>query len=169
MYLTEFADCLLTINFVIKPNMATEIERKFLVKGEFRQKAVGEVDILQRYLSVYPDKTIRLRIVGSEAYLTIKGRSYGTSISRNEWEYNIPLKDAEEIMKLCVPGKVVKTRYLVPYEDHIFEVDVFHEENEGLVIAELELSSDDEAFNKPDWLGREVTGNPEYYNANLLK
>jgi adenylate cyclase len=72
-------------------------------------------------------------------------------------------------MKLCVPGKVVKTRYLVPYEDHVFEVDVFHEENEGLVIAELELSSDDEAFNKPDWLGREVTGNPEYYNANLLK
>ena len=149
--------------------MATETERKFLVKGEFKDIAVSKTEILQRYLSVDPDKTIRLRIAGAEAFLTIKGRSEGRSISRNEWEFLIPVSDAEDIMKLCLPGKVVKTRYLVPYSGHTFEVDVFHEENEGLIVAELELSSDDEVFQRPDWLGREVTGNPEYYNANLVK
>lgn len=159
----------LYINFVIKPDMATETERKFLVKGEFKDIAVSKTEILQRYLSVDPDKTIRLRIAGAEAFLTIKGRSEGRSISRNEWEFLIPVSDAEDIMKLCLPGKVVKTRYLVPYSGHTFEVDVFHEENEGLIVAELELSSDDEVFQRPDWLGREVTGNPEYYNANLVK
>ena len=149
--------------------MATETERKFLVKGEFRHLAVKQTDILQRYLSVDPDKTIRLRISDNNAFLTIKGRSAGKSISRSEWEFPLALKDATEIMKLCIPGEIVKTRYLVPYEGHNFEVDVFHERNDGLVIAELELSSEDEVFKIPEWLGEEVTGRPEYYNANMIK
>jgi adenylate cyclase len=149
--------------------MATETERKFLVKGEFRHLAVKETNILQRYLSVDPDKTIRLRICGGEAFLTIKGRSAGRSISRSEWEFPVELVDAEEIMKLCIPGKIVKTRYLVPYGDHTFEVDVFHESNDGIVVAEVELSSEDENFKIPPWLGEEITGRPEYYNANMIK
>ncbi|HKK42182.1 MAG TPA: CYTH domain-containing protein [Bacteroidales bacterium] len=149
--------------------MATETERKFLVNGEFIGKAVRKTEILQRYLSVDPDKTVRLRIAGNEAFLTIKGRSRGHSISRNEWEFPVPLQDARGMLEVCLPGKVVKTRYFIPFAGHTFEVDVFHEENEGLVLAEIELSFDNEDFEKPDWLGQEVTGIPEYYNANLIK
>ena len=149
--------------------MATETERKFLVKGEFRHLAVKEIDILQTYMSVDPDKTIRLRIADDKAYLTIKSRLVKESISRSEWEFLIPLEDANEMMQVCLPGKIVKIRYLIPAGKHIFEVDVFHDKNEGLIIAEIELSSEDEQFEKPDWLGEEVTGKPEYYNANLIK
>jgi adenylate cyclase len=149
--------------------MAIEIERKFLVKGEFRHLAVNELRIVQAYLSIDPDKTIRIRISNSNAYITIKGRPQGQSISRSEWEFPVPLSDATEIMKLCLPGIIIKTRYLVPVGKHTFEVDVFHDKNEGLVIAEIELSSEDERFEIPDWLGEEVTGNPYYYNANLRK
>jgi adenylate cyclase len=149
--------------------MATETERKFLIIGEFRHLAVKHTDILQRYLSIDPDKTIRLRIAGTEAFVTVKGRPARGSITRNEWEYKIPKEDAAAMMKICLPGKIQKTRYLVPHGDHVFEVDVFHDENEGLVIAEIELSSEDEEFSKPEWLGEEVTGRPEYYNANLIK
>lgn len=149
--------------------MATETERKFLVKGEFRHLADKEVRITQSYLSVDPDKTIRIRIADNEAFLTIKSRSKGNSFARSEWEFPIPFSDATEIMTLCLPGKIVKTRHLIPMGKHIFEVDVFHDKNEGLIIAEIELSSEDEQFEKPDWLGEEVTGKPEYYNANLIK
>ena len=157
----------ININFTIK--MATETERKFLVKGEFRHLAVKEIKIIQSYLSIDPDKTIRLRIADEKAFLTIKGRPEKNSITRNEWEFQIPVTDAVEMMRICLPGKIVKTRYLVPSGKHTFEVDVFHEKNEGLIIAEIELTSEDEQFDKPDWLGEEVTGNPEYYNANLIK
>jgi adenylate cyclase len=149
--------------------MATEIERKFLVKGEFRNYAIREIQIIQAYLSIDPDKTIRLRIADKSGYLTIKSRPIGNSISRSEWEFPISFSDANEIIKVCLPGRIVKTRYLVPIGIHTFEVDVFHDKNEGLVIAELELSSEDEYFDIPDWLGEEVTGNPDYYNANLIK
>jgi len=149
--------------------MAIEIERKFLVKGEFRHLAVNDLRIVQAYLSIDPDKTIRIRISNSNAFITIKGRPEGQSISRSEWEFPVPLSDATEIMKLCLPGIIIKTRYLVPVGKHTFEVDVFHDKNEGLVIAEIELSSEDERFEIPDWLGEEVTGNPYYYNANLRK
>ncbi len=149
--------------------MATETERKFLTKGEFRYLAVGEIRIIQAYLSIDPDKTIRLRIADNKAFLTIKSRISKTSIARNEWEFPVPLPDANEMLQLCVPGKIVKTRYLIPSGKHTFEVDVFHDKNEGLIIAEIELSSEDEQFEKPDWLGDEVTGKPEYYNANLIK
>jgi adenylate cyclase len=149
--------------------MATETERKFLVTGEFKHLAVKKVNITQAYLSVEPDKTIRLRITDNEAFLTIKSRIEINSITRYEWEYMIPLKDAFEMMNLCIPGKILKTRYLIPIGKHTFEVDVFHEKNKGLIIAELELKSEDEQFEKPEWLGLEVTGNPAYYNSNLRK
>jgi adenylate cyclase len=149
--------------------MATETERKILVKSEFRHLAVKKIKIVQAYLSIDPDKTIRLRIADETAYLTIKSRPQKNSITRNEWEVQIPLSDAEEMMSICLPGRIIKTRYLVPSAEHTFEVDVFHEKNEGLIIAEIELKSDDEPFNKPSWLGEEVTGMPQYYNANLIK
>ena len=149
--------------------MATETERKFLVKGEFKHLAIREIEIIQSYLSIDPEKTIRIRIADEEAFITIKGRSTCRSITRSEWEFPIPLPDANEIMSLCIPGRIIKTRYLVPSADHTFEVDVFHDNNEGLIIAEIELSTEDEPFEKPDWLGNEVTGNPHYYNANLIR
>jgi adenylate cyclase len=149
--------------------MGTETERKFLVKGEFRHLAKREINIIQSYLSIDPDKTIRLRISDEKAFLTIKGRPLKNSITHCEWEVPVPVADAVEMMRLCLPGRIVKTRYLIQSDRHVFEVDVFHEKNEGLIIAEIELVSDDEQFTKPDWLGEEVTGNPQYYNANLIK
>lgn len=149
--------------------MATETERKFLVKDEFKHLAVGNKKIIQAYLSIDPGKTIRIRIADKDAFITVKSRIMGKSISRSEWEFQIPYSDAEEMMSLCLSGKIVKTRYLIPYRKHTWEVDVFHDKNEGLVIAEIELLSEDEKFDKPDWLGEEVTGNPEYYNSNLIK
>jgi CYTH domain-containing protein len=149
--------------------MATETERKFLVKDDFRHLAVKEIKIIQSYLSIDAEKTIRLRIADDKAFLTVKSRPHKNSITRNEWEVQIPVTDAEGMMGICIPGRIVKSRYLVPSGKHTFEVDVFHEKNEGLIIAEIELSSDDELFDKPSWLGEEVTGNPKYYNANLIK
>jgi adenylate cyclase len=149
--------------------MAKETERKFLIKQEFRHLAVRKISITQAYLSVDPERTIRIRIADNEAFITIKGRDTGKSFTRNEWEYSILISDANEIMKLCLPGMIQKTRYVIPSGDHNWEVDVFHGKNEGLIIAEIELSSEDEQFDKPDWVGEEVTGNPEYYNSNLIK
>jgi adenylate cyclase len=149
--------------------MATETERKFLVKGEFRHLVAKEIRIIQSYLTIDREKTIRLRIANDNAFLTVKSRPKKNSITRNEWEVAIDIKDAEEMMTICLPGKIVKTRYLVPSGKHTIEVDVFHEKNEGLVIAEIELTSDDEYFEKPGWLGEEVTGLPQYYNSNLIK
>jgi adenylate cyclase len=149
--------------------MATETERKFLIKSEFKHLAVSKIEIVQSYLSIDPGKTIRLRITDDKAFLTVKTRITKDSITRNEWEFEITMEDAIEIMGICLPGKIVKTRYLIPNGKHTFEVDVFHDKNEGLIIAEIELSSEDEIFEKPDWLGKEVTGIPEYYNSNLIK
>jgi adenylate cyclase len=149
--------------------MATETERKFLVEGEFRHLAVGEIDIMQAYISVERANTTRIRIAGQEAFLTIKSQIAGELIARNEWEFKIPLSDAMEMIKISLPGKIVKTRYFIPVGKHTWEVDVFHDKNEGLVIAEIELGSENEKFVKPDWLGKEVTGDPRYYNSNLIK
>lgn len=148
--------------------MATETERKFLVKGEFRHLAVKEINIIQAYLSI-SDKSIRIRIADDDAWLTIKSRIIDSEFARNEWEYKIPVKDAREMLNICLPGRIYKTRYHVPSGKHVIEVDVFHDKNKGLVIAEIELSSEDEEFLRPEWLGEEVTGNPLYYNANLIK
>jgi adenylate cyclase len=149
--------------------MALEIERKFLVKGSFKHLAVKDVRIRQSYLSVDPERTVRLRIADEKAVITIKSNALVDSFSRMEWEFVLPPKDVEEMMTICIPGKIDKTRYYVPCGEHTFEVDVFHEKNEGLIIAEIELSSESEVFEKPDWLGEEVTGNPAYYNTNLIK
>ena len=149
--------------------MAIETERKFLVRGEFRHLATKKTEIIQTYLVIDSLKTIRIRLAGDRAFLTIKGRPFKGSISRNEWETEIKVNDAREMMNICLPGKVVKTRYIVPFAGHRFEVDEFHDKNEGLVIAELELKSESDRFESPDWLGEEVTGRSEYYNANLIK
>jgi adenylate cyclase len=148
--------------------MATETERKFLVKGEFKHLAVKNTEILQYYLSIDINKTIRIRIAEDKAFLTIKGRAPENSITRDEWEFQVPVSDAMEITKLCLPGRIEKTRYIIPSGKHIFEVDIFHGKNEGLIIAEVELAADNEEFDKPEWLGEEVTGRLEYYNANLI-
>jgi adenylate cyclase len=147
--------------------MPLEIERKFLVKGPFKEKAVGATDIVQGYLCVDPSHSVRVRIYDEKGLLTIKGRGDSTGRSRYEWEKEIPTDEARELMSLCLHLLVKKTRYLVPYGSHTYEVDVFHGENEGLIIAEIELASPGEEFEKPEWLGKEVTGDPAYYNASL--
>lgn len=150
--------------------MAVEIERKFLVSGDFREIAEREIHIIQAYLSVDPERIIRVRITEDDACLTVKsGNGKGTNYKRKEWNIKIDRSIAEEIMQVCLPGRIFKTRYVVPYGRHKYEVDVFHGANEGLIIAEIELSAEDEEFERPDWLGKEVTGDPSYYNSNLIK
>jgi adenylate cyclase len=149
--------------------MGIETERKFLVKGEFKHLAVSKIAIIQRYLLKDPYKTIRLRIADAKAFLTIKTPLISGSIARGEWEFQIPVEDANELMKICLPGQVIKTRYIIPAGKHKFEVDEFHDKNKGLVIAEIELESEDQQFEFPDFIGEEVTGNPAYYNSNLAR
>jgi adenylate cyclase len=148
--------------------MAIEIERKFLVKGNFEHLAVKKIHIRQGYFSTEPGRTIRLRIAGEKGILTFKTSIKTGSFSRNEWEFEIPATDAEEMIKLCLPGIIDKTRHYIPSGRHTFEVDIFHGKNAGLVIAEIELTSESEEFERPEWLGEEVTGNPQYYNSNLI-
>ena len=147
--------------------MAKEIERKFLVSGEFRQDSPESYHIMQGYISTDHDRTVRVRIKGEQGFLTIKGRSSLDGLSRYEWEKEIPVSEALELMNLCVSGVIDKTRYLVPYGGHTYEVDVFHGANEGLVLAEIELADEQEMFKKPSWLGEEVTGDVRYYNSML--
>ncbi|MDR1373111.1 MAG: CYTH domain-containing protein [Dysgonamonadaceae bacterium] len=143
-----------------------EIERKFLVKGDFKHLATEKVTILQGYLSTTHGRTVRVRLNGDSAFITIKGATDRNGFSREEYEYRIPKKDAAEILKLC-SGTIEKERYFVPEGRHVFEVDVFHGQHENLVIAELELQSEDELFDQPEWLGKEVTGKIQYYNSWL--
>jgi CYTH domain-containing protein len=143
-----------------------EIERKFLVKGDFLPFAVNKTKIVQGYLSTTSGRTVRVRLKGDAAFLTIKGATNKNGFSRLEYEYPIPTEDAEELIGLCA-GTVEKERFYVPEGDHIFEVDVFHGRHEGLLIAELELESENEPFNRPKWLGKEVTGEKQYYNSWL--
>ena len=122
---------------------------------------------MQGYICSDPGRTVRVRVRGDKGFLTIKGQSSEDGLSRFEWEKEIPVSEALELMNLCVSGVIDKTRYLVPYGDHTYEVDVFHGANEGLVLAEIELSDELEAFEKPSWLGKEVTGDMRYYNSML--
>lgn len=149
--------------------MALEIERKFLVVGEFRDQAYSHSRIRQGYISSGNGKTVRVRIRDDRGYLTIKGPSDQAGLARYEFETDISLSDAEDLMKLCEPGIIDKTRYLVRSGDHVFEVDEFYGDNEGLVMAEVELHSEDEAFRKPAFIGPEVTGDRRYYNAHLRR
>ena len=147
--------------------MAREIERKFLVdKDIFKPTGEGEY-IAQGYLSSTPERTVRVRIKNQRGYLTVKGKNDG--ISRSEFEYKIPKSDAEELLKLCEPSIIVKRRYIVNVNGSIWEVDVFEGDNAGLIVAEIELQSEDEYFVKPDWLGAEVSFDAKYYNSNLSK
>lgn len=148
--------------------MSQEIERKFLVlNNNFITKAYDEEKIKQGYLSSNPERTVRVRLKGESAYLTIKGKSSDDGVSRYEWEREIRVSDAEELLLLCEPGLIEKTRYYVLVGDNVFEVDVFVGDNEGLIVAELELADESEQFSRPEWLGEEVTGDKKYYNAEL--
>ncbi|WP_163134266.1 CYTH domain-containing protein [Agarivorans sp. Alg241-V36] len=148
--------------------MSVEIERKFLVSSDaFIGQASEQTRIVQAYLNSDKQRTVRVRIRGEQGFLTIKGKSNQSGLSRYEWEKEIALADAEQLLSLCEPGAIDKVRYLVPMAKHVFEVDVFAGDNQGLVVAEVELSSEQEYFEQPDWLGQEVTGQAEYYNSQL--
>ena len=149
--------------------MAQEIERKFLVTKEFKSQAYAQSRIKQGYISSVRERTVRVRIRDDKGYLTIKGISNAAGTSRYEWEHELPLTEAEELMKLCEPGMIDKTRYLVRSGAHIFEVDEFYGDNAGLVMAEVELAHEGEPFVKPDFIGEEVTGDARYYNSQLMK
>ncbi|WP_306567438.1 CYTH domain-containing protein [Flavobacterium lindanitolerans] len=145
-----------------------EIERKFLVNSDqFKTLAFAKNHIAQGYLNSHPERTVRIRIKGESGFLTIKGKGNESGVSRFEWETEIPLMEARHLIQLCEKGVIDKIRYEVRSGNHIFEVDEFFGDNEGLVIAEVELKSEDETFEKPDWLGSEVTNDERYYNAFL--
>ena len=124
---------------------------------------------MQGYLSSVPERTVRVRIKGDKGFLTIKGIGNASGASRYEWEREIPVPDVEQLLAICEPGVIDKVRWLVPAGAHTFEVDEFHGENEGLVVAEVELAAEDEAYVRPAWLGTEVTGDPRYFNSMLMK
>ena len=145
--------------------MGVEIERKFLVRGEIWRRDSTGVSYAQGYFCRGSGRTVRVRIAGSEAFLTIKGPVNG--ISRQEFEYPIPLKDAKAMLPLCDGPTIEKLRFRIPYGEHVWEVDEFQGDNEGLVIAEVELADEQEQVDPPPWVGREVTGDPRYYNSNL--
>jgi adenylate cyclase len=147
-------------------DMAREIERKFLVKASWQPQGEG-VKIAQGYLSTVPERTVRVRIKGEKGYLAIKGKNQG--ISRAEFEYEIPIGDAEELLKLAEQPILSKKRYLEQHGNSLWEIDVFAGENEGLVVAEVELPDERAEFSHPAWLGKEVSGDVRYYNANLIK
>ncbi len=150
--------------------MAQEIERKFLVKGDYKDFVTKETRITQGYLSSVPERTVRVRIKGDKGFLTIKGIGSKSGASRFEWEKEISVEEAKTLLKICEPGVIDKIRYIVPEQTGLnFEVDKFYGDNEGLTIAEIELPSEDHPFAKPDWLGEEVTGDVRFYNAMLMK
>lgn len=145
--------------------MGMEIERKFLVCGDWSRDVTDSIQIVQGYLNLDKNRTVRVRIKGSRGFLTVKGPTNG--VSRFEWEKEIPVEDAREIMKLCT-GVIDKTRHLAPIGDHYYEIDEFHGDNEGLIVAEIELRSEDEEFIRPKWLGEEVSHDRRYYNSQLI-
>ena len=150
--------------------MALEIERKFLVKDDsYKQLAYSSSRIAQGYICSMRGRTVRVRIRDDKGYLTIKGPADIKGLGRYEWEKEIPLQEAQELMKLCEPGMIDKTRYLVKAGKHVFEIDEFYAENEGLVIAEVELETEGEAHEKPAFIGEEVTGDVRYYNSFLMR
>lgn len=145
-----------------------EIERKFLVNSDvFKNEAFKKTRITQGFLNTHKDRTIRVRIKGDKGYITVKGLSTRDGLSRFEWEKEINKNEAQSLLKLCEPTIIDKIRYEIEVGNHTFEVDTFFGENEGLTIAEVELKNEDEIFETPDWLGKEVTGDIKYYNSQL--
>lgn len=147
-----------------------EIERKFLVCSDaFKKMALASKAIAQGYLNSSPERTVRVRIKGDKGFLTIKGKGNDSGMSRFEWEKEIPLEEAQQLLSLCEGGVIEKMRFEVPVGTHLFEVDVFSGENEGLVMAEVELQAETDRFEQPNWIGKEVTNDQRYYNAYLSK
>ena len=147
-----------------------EIERKYLVLSEgFKKEAFRKTKITQGFLNTHKERTVRVRINGEKAYITVKGISNKAGTTRFEWEKKILVAEAETLLNLCEPNLIKKIRYEIKGDNHIFEVDEFYGENEGLILAEIELNSENEDFSKPDWLGKEVTGDVRYYNSLLSK
>lgn len=150
--------------------MSLEIERKFLVKNEdFKKEFYQKKHLKQGYLNADKNRTVRIRISDDHAFLTIKGKSNSSGTTRFEWEKEIDKTEAEQLLLLCEPSIIDKTRFYVKNDHHIYEVDEFYGENKGLVVAEIELNSENESFKKPSWLGLEVTGEKKYYNSSLSK
>lgn len=145
-----------------------EIERKYLVTSlAFKNEYYTKNEIAQGYLSSNPERTVRVRIKGNKGYLTIKGRGNESGASRFEWEKEIELNEAKQLLKLCEKGVIEKTRYEVKSGNHIIEVDEFHGDNNGLIIAEIELENENDSIEKPHWLGNEVTNDERYYNSYI--
>ncbi|MEO0572206.1 MAG: CYTH domain-containing protein [Bacteroidota bacterium] len=145
-----------------------EIERKFLVKSdEYKNQAVNKTRIVQGFLNTHPERTVRVRIKGEKGFLTVKGMGNDTGTTRFEWETELSFAEATNLIDLCEPIILEKTRFEVPFGTHTYEVDAFLGENKGLVVAEVELKHEDEFFEKPEWLGEEVTGDIKYYNSQL--
>ena len=150
--------------------MSLEIERKFLVKNnDFKKESYQKTTIKQGYLNSDKNKTVRIRITDDNAFITIKGKSNIAGTTRFEWEKEIDKPEAEQLLLLCEPSIIDKTRFLVKSNQHIFEVDEFYGDNQGLIVAEIELNSENESFKKPTWLVQEVTGDKKYYNSSLSK
>ncbi len=147
--------------------MATEIERKFLVVSEAWRDGTPGTRIAQGYLTMDPDRSVRVRVAGGKAWLTIKGRTEG--ISRAEFEYDIPPEDALDLLAMCLPSVIDKTRHRIHFAGHLWEVDVFHGANEGLVLAEVELDDACTCPPLPPWVGREVSDDARYFNSNLAQ
>ncbi|AFU68437.1 triphosphate tunnel metalloenzyme-like protein [Psychroflexus torquis ATCC 700755] len=147
-----------------------EIERKFLVHSDvYKREAFKSSKIAQGFLNSEKSRTVRVRITDKKGFLTVKGLSSASGLSRFEWETEVPYEEAKALLKLCEPGQIEKRRYYVNVGKHIFEVDEFYGENQGLTIAEIELSTEDETFETPDWLAKEVTGEVKYFNSMLSK
>ncbi len=140
-----------------------------MVNGDFKSDAFKATRITQGYLSSVPERTVRVRVKGDKGFITIKGIGNASGASRFEWEKEIPVEDVKALLEICEPGVIDKTRYLVKAGEHTYEVDEFYGDNEGLTVAEVELSDENEAFDKPSWLGEEVTGDAKYYNSMLMK
>ena len=149
--------------------MAYEIERKYIVEGEYKHLATSSTYIVQGYLFSNPEKSVRVRLKGDRGFITVKSTISDTSVTRNEWEYPIPASEVNELLRICEPPLIEKTRYIVYYKNKTIEIDEFYGQNEGLQLAEVELSFENQQFDKPPFLVREVTGDTKYINANSAK
>jgi adenylate cyclase len=150
--------------------MTNEIERKFLIDGDFKAHATDKIYISQGYLSMVPERTVRIRLHRDKGFITIKGLGNGTGTTRFEWEKEISALEAKTLLKMCEPAIIEKIRYIIPSMDSLFfEVDEFLGDNHGLIIAEIELPSEGTIIEEPSWLGKEVTGQKQYYNSSLSK
>jgi adenylate cyclase len=150
--------------------ISQEIERKFLVQGDFKALAINRIHITQGYLSTHPERSVRIRITDEKSYLTIKGLTNKVGTTRLEWEKEIDTSEAKALLDLCEPYLIEKIRYVIPTEEGFYyEVDEFQGVNAGLIVAEIELPDENTTFKKPFWLGKEVTGMTKYYNVSLIK